>query len=337
MFKKDKEKKPLVSVILSSYNHEEFIEKAIFSVLKQSYEKLELIVIDDGSTDRTPEKIKKIHDSRIQRIFLKHNREIHPRNLGLRLAKGTYVAFQNSDDEWKDDKLEKQIYILENKKNIVACFTGVEFIDKESMPLQKSWAHGLFCTKNISRSAWIRRFFDSGNCLCLPSSLIRKESIRMTGGFRGSLIQLSDFDLWVRLILLGDFHIINEPLIKMRILKGKNVSRPDVWNMRRVKIEFSEILERYAQNPVHTEIKKAFANVLPWRAHSYAIILAGLVRYAWSLNSPIHQLFANRLMSKLIDNSLYRKEIIDVYGIGIIHEFITHRGELELTIKKKKI
>jgi hypothetical protein len=157
--------------------------------------------------------------------------------------------------------------------------------------------------------------------------------VQEAGGFRESLIQLSDFDLWVRLIFEGEFHILGEPLMQMRILKGKNVSRPNLQNMRRVRIEFSEVLEHYIEKDKLAEIKKAFANMLPWRAHSYPTIMAGLAKYAWSLNSPVHLIFANRVMAKLIDNPDYRKEIIDLYGIALIHEFISHRSEIELKIK----
>ena len=89
---------PLISIILPSYNHANFVADAVDSVLNQTVRNIELIVVDDGSSDGTPDIVEKIHDPRLQLIRLKHNRLRHPRNLGLDLAKGQYIAFQNSDD-----------------------------------------------------------------------------------------------------------------------------------------------------------------------------------------------------------------------------------------------
>ena len=115
---------PLVSVILPSYNHVDFVREAIESVLNQSFQNLELIVVDDGSTDGTPEQIEKIKDHRIQLIRLETNRMQHPRNLALGLAKGRYIAFQNSDDVWLPDKLSAQVEFL-NKHDDVLVHLGI--------------------------------------------------------------------------------------------------------------------------------------------------------------------------------------------------------------------
>lgn len=219
---------PLISIVLPSYNHFDFVATAVESVLNQKIKDFELIIVDDGSTDGTPEQVEKIKDPRIQLIRLEQNRLHHPRNLALSLARGRYIAFQNSDDEWLPDKLHAQVDILDRQKEIAACFTDVELIDDNNKVLTSSWANGLFTTENRTNIAWLRHFFTRGNCLCISSAMVRSKAIKAVGNFRGSLIQLSDFDLWVRLAAIGDFHIINEKLTRMRIVGGRTADHPKV-------------------------------------------------------------------------------------------------------------
>jgi Glycosyl transferase family 2 len=214
-------RRPLVSVILPSYNHAEFITAAVETVLNQKIQDMELIVVDDGSTDGTPDRVKKIKDSRIRLICMEQNRLHHPRNFALSMAEGRYIAFQNSDDLWLPGKLKAQIDIMEGRGKVVACFSGVELIDEKGEVAAPSWADGSFTTQNRTNVAWLRRFFAYGNCLCITSALVRHSALKKTGNFRGSLIQLSDLDLWVRLAAIGEFYIIEKKLSCMRIVPNK--------------------------------------------------------------------------------------------------------------------
>src|SRR5574340_224238 len=217
-------KTPLVSVILPSYNHVRFIRRAVESVLDQDVRDLELIVVDDGSVDGTPDVVDEIKDPRVQLVRLSANRLRHPRNLALGLATGMYVAFQNSDDVWLAGKLRKQLEMLEQDTNTLVCFTDVQVIDEEGATLFASWANGLFVTENRNNMAWLRRFFERGNCLCCTSAVVRHDGLQKVGGFRGSLIQLSDFDLWVRLAAIGQFEIIPEQLTCFRVVGEKSAT-----------------------------------------------------------------------------------------------------------------
>ncbi len=106
----------LISVIMPTYNRERTIERAIKSVLEQSYKNIEFIIIDDKSTDNTCEIIEKINDDRIRLIRLEKNGgACKARNIGIMHANGTYIAFMDSDDEWLTDKLEYQIKLIKEK------------------------------------------------------------------------------------------------------------------------------------------------------------------------------------------------------------------------------
>ena len=120
---------PLFSVILPSYNHADYVAAAVHSVLDQTVNDLELIVIDDGSTDGTPDIVENIKDSRIHLIKLTENRSKQPRNLALEIAQGKFVAFQNSDDVWHPQKLERQIDRLnKNPEHLTAERKTEEFV-----------------------------------------------------------------------------------------------------------------------------------------------------------------------------------------------------------------
>ena len=123
-----------VSVILPTYNRGHLIQRAINSALKQTYSDLEIIVINDCSTDDTKEKIKIINDSRI--IYLENSQNMGPsysRNLGISIAKGKYIAFIDSDDFWYQEKIEKQFYAMENAgSEFGASYCGMEYFDYSS-------------------------------------------------------------------------------------------------------------------------------------------------------------------------------------------------------------
>ncbi len=112
----------MISVIIPTYNRADRIEKSIKSVLNQTYRDIELLVIDDGSTDNTAEVVGKIKDDRLFYYKQENQGACAARNYGLKLAKGDYIAFQDSDDVWYEDKLEKQYrFIEQTKADLVYC------------------------------------------------------------------------------------------------------------------------------------------------------------------------------------------------------------------------
>ena len=126
--------KPLISVIIPTYNRGFILEETINSVLNQTYQFYELIIVDDASTDNTENIVKEIKDNRIKYIKLDVNSKgTKPRNIGINLSKGKYIAFLDSDDKWLPEKLEKQLNFIESSKgkNVdVICFTGLIIKDQ---------------------------------------------------------------------------------------------------------------------------------------------------------------------------------------------------------------
>lgn len=203
---------PLVSIIMPAYNCEKYIEKSIQSVICQTYKNWELLIIDDGSKDRTLEIIKKFQkeDFRIKVIKNEINLGVsETRNKGIASAKGDWIAFLDSDDLWVNDKLEKQIKLIENK-GAEFVFTGSSYITEEGIPYQ-----GIFEVEEKITYKKLR----NQNIISCSSVLLKKfffENIKME---KDDMHE--DYAVWLRILREGVIaHGINEPLLIYRISKN---------------------------------------------------------------------------------------------------------------------
>jgi glycosyltransferase involved in cell wall biosynthesis len=325
---------PRVGVVLPSYNHAPFVAAAVESVLNQTITDIELIVVDDGSTDGTPDIVANIQDPRLRLIRLGQNRLRHPRNLALGLTRAPNIAFQNSDDLWLPEKLETQLALLEERGDVVACFTDVEIIGHDDSVLSASWANGLFSTENRTHLRWMRHFFDVGNCLCLTSGMVRRSAMEMAGVFRGQYIQLSDLDLWTRLAALGQFHIVDKRLTRFRVVTGskghENLSGPQIASQNRSVIEHADLLHNFLAPPILDMLPDIFPDVVGSAADSPPVRVARLARYAWSLGTAQHSLFADRAVASVMADERARNDVADVLGAEIFLDFVRRRGDLSI-------
>lgn len=316
-------RRPAVSVVMGAYNHQSFVATAVSTVLDQTFGDLELIVVDDGSSDGTPDVVASIKDSRIKLIRLPVNRAVHPRNLALTHARGRYIAFQNSDDEWQPTKLALQVREMESDSTLSACFTAGELIDEAGQPATGTWADGLFTTRERSPTRWLRHFFDIGNCLLLPSAVVRRTQLAAIGGFRASLVQLGDFDLWIRLAALGRFRLLPDALTRMRIVANANLSAPNPRAMRRSQLEHAIVLERYLEQPLLDMFDNVFGDIS--KASSAGARKVALAQRAL-VQGSVGVSFADRAIAGVLDNPLERADAVAEHGNGFIHEFLARRG-----------
>ena len=115
---------PLVSIIIPTYNRAEYLKRALKSVFSQTFKDFEVLVMDDGSTDNTLEIVESFKEERIKYEWAENfGGPAAPRNRGLRFARGEYIAFLDSDDEWITDKIEKQFILLKKSKLIFLNFS----------------------------------------------------------------------------------------------------------------------------------------------------------------------------------------------------------------------
>ncbi len=195
---------PLVSIVIPTYNRGHVLERAILSVLRQTYKDFELIVVDDGSFDSTSRLLSE-YEGKIKVLFQKNRGVSAARNLGIRHSRGDLIAFLDSDDEWLPDKLAKQAALFDPGKRFFVSHTDEIWI-RAGKELHQKKIHrkqgGQFFVRALER------------CLISPSSVMISLCLLDTvGWFDEALPAAEDYDLWLRLTAFHEVDFVPEPLI----------------------------------------------------------------------------------------------------------------------------
>jgi glycosyltransferase involved in cell wall biosynthesis len=185
---------PLVSVVMTSYNHERWIEEAISSVLDQTMTDLELIIVDDASKDGSMDVVARFADPRMRVYRFDTNQgAASSLNFAVQQARSEFVAVINSDDAWELHKLQRQLDAFEAHPEVGAVFTSARFVGEDGELLAPEriphW-HNVFRQRNRSQAQWLRYFFENGNALCHPSVLIRRDFYMKHGLYDNRMRQL---------------------------------------------------------------------------------------------------------------------------------------------------
>ena len=201
---------PLVSVIIPTYNRASLVIRAIRSVLKQTFQDFEIMVVDDNSTDRTEEAVKGIDDNRIR--YAKHRENKGPataRNTGLRMATGNYVAFLDSDDEWLAPKLEEQLKLFRNGKDALGVVhTGVAIVHESTGKVMETWIPRH--RGHVFEKCLVSMCVSSG----ASTAMVKREALDRVRGFDETLKSCEDWDLWIRIAKYYEFDFLPQILAK---------------------------------------------------------------------------------------------------------------------------
>jgi len=199
-------KPPLVSIVIPTYNHAPMLQRALATVVEQTFQNWNAIVVNNFSTDNTLEVVTAFNDPRIQCVNFRNNGVIGAsRNEGISLATGKYVAFLDSDDTWFPTKLEQCVEILESGSDLV-CHAEY-WIDESGK--SRLVAYG------PSEAATHHNLIYNGNRISTSATVVRTALLKEVHGFDVSpeLISTEDYDLWIRLAAKSDkFAFISEPL-----------------------------------------------------------------------------------------------------------------------------
>ena len=322
---------PRVSVVLAAYNHARFVGRAIDSVLQQTFQDFEIVATDDGSIDATADVIGSFTDPRISLRRFTVNRQDSPRNDCLARATGEFVAILNSDDEFRPEKLARQVAFMDSHPEVSAVFCAVGLIDEDGAPFQDR-THpycSAFDNRNRTRLEWLRRFFLQGNCLCHPAVLMRRSALDRVGGYNPLLGGLGDLDLWVRLSLQGELHVLDAVLVDMRIMRDEsNASgqRPDV--IRRAAFEFLTVLRHYRSPAALAALDRIFPELIPEiTGRSDAARLHALACFALEQPSNTHRMFGLELLYDLLSDHGTRNELQAMRDRPLLGEFIALTGQ----------
>jgi glycosyltransferase involved in cell wall biosynthesis len=306
---------PLVSVCMPVYNGEEFVTDTIESVLNQTYRNLEFIIVDDCSTDRSREIIENYEDARIKRIFLEKNRNIcGAGNVAFAACTGEYVAAIGHDDIWKPEKLERQVAFLERHKAVGACFTWVNLIDEEKNIIngKESNIYQRFNIGNLTQEESIRRLVLHSNFFCAPSVCMRRAVLEQVGYYRYGLVQLQDYELWLRMLSETPVYILQEKLTMYRRFSedGKNLSGNSKAVENRYFHERQWILASYVEQMPDESFLKVFQNDLKNKAAiSHKEVLCEKAFFLWKIGCC----FAEKNFIELLEDEECRNILENEY------------------------
>jgi len=235
--------KPSVSVIIPTYNRASLLARSVNSILGQTYQDFEIIIVDDASTDNTEKLVKTLKDPRI--IYLKHEKNrggSAARNTGIKAARADLIAFQDSDDEWLPDKLAKQMDLLaEAPPEAGVVYTGFwrtngdkkECIPGPAIKTTQGNIHQELLTENF---------------VTTQAVLVKKECFQKAGTFDETLPRFQDWELFLRISKYFEFLYVPEPLVISYFTEGSISSKPKAL-IEALEIIFAKNLTEYKNNP----------------------------------------------------------------------------------------
>ena len=203
---------PTISVVMSVYNGEQYLEDAINSMLCQTATDFEFIVIDDGSTDGTANLLQQFRagDDRIQVVNHQNVGLTASLNIGVRQARGEFIARMDSDDRSDPRRLEAQLAYLRSHSDCVALGSSLRLIDPDGDSLGDS-------QPPIHHGEIVESLYRGIGSLPHPSVLMRRKAFERVGGYRESFRYAQDLDLWLRLAEIGQLANLTEPLLHYRL------------------------------------------------------------------------------------------------------------------------
>lgn len=195
---------PLISIVIPTFNRAQMIPCCLKSALAQTYENIEILVVDDCSTDNTKQVVKTYIDRRIRYIALeKHSGAQVARNTGIKAAKGSYIAFLDSDNEWLSDKLEKQMRLfMQAEQRLAAVYAGY----RETFSNGEYVDHFPSLRGNIYKAA-LRQWIGDTNTI-----IVKKSSLINAGLLNENIRAYQEWDLYIRLAGQGEFEYVPELL-----------------------------------------------------------------------------------------------------------------------------
>lgn len=300
---------------MPAYNAEHFISESIRSVMNQTYGHWELIIVDDGSTDATADKVHalKATEARIHYVFQKNAGQGEARNKALRESKGDYIAFLDSDDLWVMDKLSTQVAMMQNNHHIDLVFgSALAFqgsIDNTLQPLNHNNSH------TYHGHSAIRQFL-KGNKIPILTVLVKREVMEAVGHFDGArhLQNVEDSHLWLKL-LLSNYTLKSSPevLAYYRIHEGQVTSNKFKNRLKEINL-IKDFLGRDAaiDKDILTEIKNKY----------YGLFIRE--RSAEEKESlMVHYLANYRIQDKLVFKNLLKT--LPLRGFSIYYRYVHTR------------
>jgi glycosyltransferase involved in cell wall biosynthesis len=287
---------PLISVIIPVYNGEKTIRETIDSVLNQTFQDFELIVINDGSQDTTVEIVEGIQDPRLKLFSYPNAGQAMSRNRGFSHAVGEYISFLDADDLWTPDKLDAQLKALQENPQAAVAYSWTNYIDESGQYLRQG--SYVKVSGDVFKNLLVVNFLENGS-----NPLIRAKALAEVGGFDGSLTAAEDWDMWLRLAARYHFVAVPSPQILYRVSatsSSANVSKLEAGCLPAIERAFSQVPSLDYLKPT------CLANIYKYLTYKalegFPERNRGLVavKFLWNAASNDPSLFGRRIIWKVL-------------------------------------
>lgn len=227
-----------VSVVIPTRNRAEYLREAIQSVMLQTLRPLELVVVDDGSTDGTRDLVTGLRDTRIRYFYQKHAGVSAALNRGWSVAEGAWIARLDSDDRWHSGFLEAIVPLLQANPNAALGYARAQWMDISGNPRAQ-----LLGTREKFPGQTLKSIL-YGDFIAPMAVVIRRACLERVGGYDESLLANEDWDLWIRLAELGPFVYVDRVLADYRVHSQNLSSSRALQNVRLIE-DRKRVLEKY--------------------------------------------------------------------------------------------
>jgi glycosyltransferase involved in cell wall biosynthesis len=256
-----------VSVVITCYNYARFLPDAVESVLGQTFRDLEVILVDDGSTDDTPQVVMRWGDEpRFRYVRQENAGQAAAKNLGIRLAREPLVAFLDADDRWDLSKLAKQVPLFARAEVGVVYSRGL-YLDAAGT----TRIPGDPGRERAPRAGTITEFLLYDNMIPFSSAVVRRNLLQEVGGFDEQFAMAIDWDLWLRLSRLCEFAWVDEPLLHYRIGHGDQMSRQALVRLECCERILDRFLDQHGAELPRSRVRAALAYSYAQRGSIYEV------------------------------------------------------------------
>ncbi len=208
----------IISVIIPAYNAMAYLPDTIESVLQQTFTDFEVLIINDGSSDRIVEWASSLVDQRVRLINQPHQGVCVARNTGITQAKGEYIAFLDADDLWQPTKLEKQVRCLNEQPTVGLVYTWTSFINESGKPIGRVWAS--HAQGDVWQQIVVSDMISNGS-----SPMVRRACFDDVGVFDPNITSSEDRDMWTRIAAKYPFAVVKEGLTLYRRHPGNTTNK----------------------------------------------------------------------------------------------------------------
>lgn len=302
---------PLISVIMPCFNAAPYVEEAVRSVLDQTYRDIELIVVDDGSTDASPEIVGRLAEEyrgRITQVAQSNAGPYAARNHGLRLAKGEYVAFLDADDWWSPDCMQKLQSAVSESPSFALAYCGWQNIGLEG-------GRGApYVPPDYELEDKAARFLRAAAPWPIHAALVRRSVMQEVGGFDLDLPTCMDYDLWLRIAVARPIRLVPEVLAFYRHHQSGQITSTQWRQARNTWMVKRKFLRQHPELVAHLSraqlrdlvdgalLKRGYDNF--WKRDlisAQRIFRMSLVKGGWGAKDLVY------LLPALLPESLYQK------------------------------